>query len=99
MLTHATTQTTFAREQDIVRLRIAKSNNGSDARWKRLPEWQKLAGAVIERFTLNTKQKLFFLLKVNNRISHLDPAVEQTPFRLIVGGSGGTGKSHVYDAL
>jgi hypothetical protein len=92
-------QTTFAKEREIVRLRIANSNNGSDTRWKRLAEWQKLAVAVIEHFTLNTKQKLFFLLKVDNRISRLDPAVERKPFRLIVGGSGGTGKSHVYDAL
>ncbi|KAJ7274700.1 hypothetical protein C8J57DRAFT_946934, partial [Mycena rebaudengoi] len=54
---------------------------------------------VVEHFTLNHKQKLAFLLKVDNRIRRLDPATEHKPFRLIIGGSGGTGKSHIYDAL
>ncbi|KAJ7290060.1 hypothetical protein C8J57DRAFT_978655, partial [Mycena rebaudengoi] len=55
---------------------------------------------VIEHFTLNPKQKLAFLLKVDNRIKRLDcPTTEHKPFRLIIGGSGGTGKSHIYDAL
>ncbi|KAJ7264711.1 hypothetical protein C8J57DRAFT_982715, partial [Mycena rebaudengoi] len=54
---------------------------------------------VIEHFTLNQKQRLAFLLRVDNRIRRLDPTTDHTPFRLIIGGSGGTGKSHVYDAL
>ncbi|KAJ7251341.1 hypothetical protein C8J57DRAFT_959861, partial [Mycena rebaudengoi] len=54
---------------------------------------------VIEHFTLNPKQKLAFLLKVDNCIRRLDPTTEHKPFRLIIGGSGGTGKSHIYDAL
>jgi hypothetical protein len=92
-------QTTFAKEKELVWLRIANSNNGSDAKWKRLAEWQRLAVAVIEHFTLNPKQKLAFLLKVDNRIRRLDPTTEHKPFCLIIGGSGGTGKSHIYDAL
>ncbi|KAJ7264730.1 hypothetical protein C8J57DRAFT_1069851, partial [Mycena rebaudengoi] len=55
---------------------------------------------VIEHFTLNPKQKLAFLLRVDNHIRRLDsPTAEHKPFRLIIGGSGGTGKSHIYDAL
>lgn len=92
-------QTTFDKEKELVRRRIANSNNGSDSKWTRLAEWQRIAIAVVERFTLNSKQKLAFLLQVDNRIRRLDPASENKPFRLLMGGSGGTGKSHVYDAL
>ncbi|KAJ7711762.1 hypothetical protein B0H16DRAFT_1239224, partial [Mycena metata] len=54
---------------------------------------------VIDKFTLNKKQRLAFLLKVNARMEHIAPNVERPPFRLIIGGPGGTGKSHIYDAL
>ncbi|KAJ7597967.1 hypothetical protein C8J56DRAFT_771999, partial [Mycena floridula] len=54
---------------------------------------------VIEKFTLNKKQTLAFLLKVDDRMQPLQPGTTRRPFRLIIGGPGGTGKSHIYDAL
>ncbi|THV08119.1 hypothetical protein K435DRAFT_563750, partial [Dendrothele bispora CBS 962.96] len=50
---------------------------------------------VIERFTLNRKQKLAFLLCVSWRMHRPDGM----PFQIIIGGPGGTGKSHIYEAL
>ncbi|KAJ7061709.1 hypothetical protein C8F01DRAFT_968518, partial [Mycena amicta] len=56
---------------------------------------------VSDRFTLNKKQRLAFLLKINADIhrwsSEAFTAIE--PFRLILGGPGGAGKSHVNDAI
>ncbi|THU88627.1 hypothetical protein K435DRAFT_613354, partial [Dendrothele bispora CBS 962.96] len=50
---------------------------------------------IIEKFTLNEKQQLAFLLCVSRRMDRPDG----TPFRIIIGGPGGTGKSHIYEAL
>ncbi|THU90477.1 hypothetical protein K435DRAFT_598643, partial [Dendrothele bispora CBS 962.96] len=47
------------------------------------------------KFTLNIKQRLAFLLWVSVRMGSND----REPFRLIIGGPGGTGKSHLYDAI
>ncbi|KAJ6553472.1 hypothetical protein DFH09DRAFT_848128, partial [Mycena vulgaris] len=54
---------------------------------------------VIAKFTLNRKQRLAFLLKIDDRMQCLIPNPNRKPFRLIIGGPGGTGKSHIYDAL
>ncbi|KAJ7467136.1 hypothetical protein FB451DRAFT_1013304, partial [Mycena latifolia] len=54
---------------------------------------------VIGKFTLNKKQCLAFLLKINDRMQCLVPNPNRKPFRMIIGGPGGTGKSHIYDAL
>ncbi|KAJ7576129.1 hypothetical protein C8J56DRAFT_736130, partial [Mycena floridula] len=54
---------------------------------------------IIDKFTLNKKQKLTFLLKVNNCMRSLQHNPDRKPFRLIIGGPGGTGKSHIYDAI
>ncbi|KAJ7507051.1 hypothetical protein B0H11DRAFT_1647166, partial [Mycena galericulata] len=54
---------------------------------------------VIDKFTLNKKQRLVFLLKVHHRMQDLVPNAGRKPFRLIIGGPGGAGKSHIYDAL
>ncbi|KAF9014639.1 hypothetical protein BDZ89DRAFT_962684 [Hymenopellis radicata] len=49
-------------------------------------------------FTLNRKQRLAFLLIVNARIQRIiNPQL--VPFRLIVAGPGGTGKSQMYSAV
>ncbi|KAF9017146.1 hypothetical protein BDZ89DRAFT_888318, partial [Hymenopellis radicata] len=53
---------------------------------------------VANQFTLNTRQKLAFLLIIDSRMNPLRQ-VNRSPFRMIIGGSGGTGKSHLYDAL
>ncbi|THV04236.1 hypothetical protein K435DRAFT_582102, partial [Dendrothele bispora CBS 962.96] len=50
---------------------------------------------IIEKFTLNEKQELAFLLCVSHRMFRPDGV----PFRIIIGGPGGTGKSHIYNAL
>ncbi|KAJ6472604.1 hypothetical protein C8R45DRAFT_772573, partial [Mycena sanguinolenta] len=50
-------------------------------------------------FTLNKKQRLAFFLKVDDRMKCLIPNPDRQPFRLIIAGPGGTGKSHIYDAL
>ncbi|KAF9064654.1 hypothetical protein BDP27DRAFT_1230140, partial [Rhodocollybia butyracea] len=49
-------------------------------------------------FTLNQRQKLAFLLLVNDRMQRLQNP-QQEPFHFIVGGPGESGKSHLYDAL
>ncbi|KAJ7122517.1 hypothetical protein C8R43DRAFT_818251, partial [Mycena crocata] len=54
---------------------------------------------ISDKFTLNKKQRLAFFLKVNSRMQSLLPNSDHIPFRLIIGGPGGAGKSHVYDAL
>ncbi|KAJ7180910.1 hypothetical protein C8R46DRAFT_811757, partial [Mycena filopes] len=54
---------------------------------------------VSDKFTLNKKQRLAFFLKVNDRMGCLLPSPDRKPFRMIIGGPGGTGKSHIYDAL
>ncbi|KAJ7592801.1 hypothetical protein C8J56DRAFT_779175, partial [Mycena floridula] len=55
---------------------------------------------IIEKYTLNRKQCLAFLLPVTHRMTAPDSNDNvQRPFRMIIGGPGGTGKSHVYDAL
>ncbi|KAF9013822.1 hypothetical protein BDZ89DRAFT_897678, partial [Hymenopellis radicata] len=47
---------------------------------------------------LNAEQQLAFLLIVSNRLQLLsDP--QRPPFRIIVAGPGGTGKSRMYDAI
>ncbi|THU94377.1 hypothetical protein K435DRAFT_668615, partial [Dendrothele bispora CBS 962.96] len=63
--------------------------------WNILQPWQRLAIAVAQKFTLNRKQTLAFLLCVTARMRERG----SSPFRLIVGGPGGTGKSHIYDAI
>ncbi|THU88951.1 hypothetical protein K435DRAFT_619335, partial [Dendrothele bispora CBS 962.96] len=50
---------------------------------------------VVEKFTLNDKQELAFLLCVTHRMDRTNGS----PFRIIIGGPGGTGKSHIYEAL
>ncbi|THU98178.1 hypothetical protein K435DRAFT_661483, partial [Dendrothele bispora CBS 962.96] len=57
--------------------------------------WQRSALSVVERFTLNEKQELAFLLCVSRRMDRSNTS----PFQLIIGGPGGTGKSHIYEAL
>ncbi|KAJ7161273.1 hypothetical protein C8R43DRAFT_858244, partial [Mycena crocata] len=51
------------------------------------------------KFTLNKKQCLAFFLKVDDRMKCLYSNPDRKPFRMIIGGPGGTGKSHIYDAL
>ncbi|KAJ7581706.1 hypothetical protein C8J56DRAFT_793248, partial [Mycena floridula] len=53
---------------------------------------------VIQRFTLNKRQRLAFLLKITNRMESVRTD-DRKPHRLIIAGPGGTGKSHIYDAL
>ncbi|KAJ7091754.1 hypothetical protein C8R44DRAFT_581357, partial [Mycena epipterygia] len=53
---------------------------------------------ISDKFTLNKKQRLAFFLKINDRMQCLLPNPHRKPFRLIIGGPGGTGKSHIYDA-
>ena len=49
-------------------------------------------------FTLNRKQRIAFLLIADNEIEGIiNPS--KAPFRFILGGPGGTGKSHVYNAF
>ncbi|KAJ7574197.1 hypothetical protein C8J56DRAFT_733304, partial [Mycena floridula] len=52
-------------------------------------------------FTLNKRQQLAFLLKVDNRMCSecLPQDPDRKPYCLIIDGPGGTGKSHIYDAL
>ncbi|KAF8989396.1 hypothetical protein BDZ89DRAFT_974723, partial [Hymenopellis radicata] len=53
---------------------------------------------IIGTFTLNQKQRLAFLIIVNARIQRiLNPQL--APFRLIIAGPGGTGKSQMYSAV
>ncbi|KAJ6501696.1 hypothetical protein C8R47DRAFT_958390, partial [Mycena vitilis] len=54
---------------------------------------------VSDKFTLNRKQRLAFFLKIDDRMKSVTPNPDRKPFRLIIAGPGGTGKSHIYDAL
>ncbi|KAJ6577268.1 hypothetical protein B0H19DRAFT_930933, partial [Mycena capillaripes] len=51
------------------------------------------------KFILDGEQRLAFFLKVNNRMKSLIPSPDRNPYRIIIGGPGGVGKSHLYDAL
>ncbi|KAJ7826740.1 hypothetical protein B0H13DRAFT_1451055, partial [Mycena leptocephala] len=54
---------------------------------------------ISDKFTLNRKQRLAFFLKVDDRMKCLMHNPDRKPFRLIIAGPGGAGKSHLYDAL
>ncbi|KAJ7576514.1 hypothetical protein C8J56DRAFT_800276 [Mycena floridula] len=80
--------------------KISQFHRGDVRPWLVLEEWKKIAVTVVERFTLNKQQKVAFLLKVDARMqSALHPDPDRRPFRLIIGGPGGTGKSHIFDAI
>ncbi|KAF9055463.1 hypothetical protein BDZ89DRAFT_897718, partial [Hymenopellis radicata] len=53
---------------------------------------------ITRAYTLNRAQRLAFLLIVNSRLRVLTNP-QRPPFRLIVAGPGGTGKSRLYDAI
>lgn len=90
--------TTFAKELQLLRDRISARHNNDTKVWDELEPWKKLALSIIERFSLNKKQRLAFLLKVHDRMTtSSDPG--RKPYRLIIGGPGGMGKSHIYEAL
>ncbi|THU79553.1 hypothetical protein K435DRAFT_697553, partial [Dendrothele bispora CBS 962.96] len=80
---------------ELARQRLRAINGGNDLPWNALLPWQQLAIAVTQMFTLNRKQTLAFLLCVTARMR----VRRMDPFRIIIGGPGGTGKSHIYDAI
>jgi hypothetical protein len=80
-------------------LRISRLHRGDNSVWDRLSEWKKIAIAISDKFTLNRKQRLFFFLKVDDHMKWLIPNADRKPFRIIIGGPGGAGKSHVYNTL
>ncbi|KAJ6498548.1 hypothetical protein C8R47DRAFT_1193970 [Mycena vitilis] len=75
---------TLAEEKESARLRISKFQGEDNSLWDQLREWKKTAVAVIDKFTLNKKQRLAFLLKVNARMNDLVPNPDREPFRLII---------------
>lgn len=89
--------TSLQQEIDLLRERMSALHGGPDT-WDELDHWKKIAVAVVHCLTLNKRQKLAFLLKVHNRMTTMsDPG--RKPHCLIIGGPGGTGKSHIYEAL
>ncbi|THV00036.1 hypothetical protein K435DRAFT_617878, partial [Dendrothele bispora CBS 962.96] len=50
---------------------------------------------IAQTYTLNRKQTLAFLMCVTARMRDR----REEPFRIIIGGPGGTGKSHIYAAI
>ncbi|KAJ7144858.1 hypothetical protein C8R43DRAFT_880918, partial [Mycena crocata] len=90
--------TTFEEEKALARERISKFQHRNTTIWDELADWKKIAIAVSDKFTLNKKQRLAFFLKIDNRMKCLIPNPYRKPFRMIIGGPGGTGKSHIYDA-
>ncbi|KAJ7572016.1 hypothetical protein C8J56DRAFT_809890, partial [Mycena floridula] len=75
-------------------------HHGDDSIWSDLKIWQRLSLTIIQKFTLNRKQRLAFLLHITHQMeSRLASTQDREPFRMIIGGPRGTGKSHVYDAL
>ena len=85
------------------RLEIIRRHDGDARPWNELQKWQQQAIAIARKFSLNDRQRLAFLLIVHHRMLdldyHADALTPRKPFKIILGGPGGTGKTHVYKAV
>ncbi|KAJ6485660.1 hypothetical protein C8R45DRAFT_1146154 [Mycena sanguinolenta] len=68
-------------------------SNGYIDSWADVKYWRKIALALILKRELNDKQMLAFLLLVDNIGSQSETEHALKPFRMLVTGLGGTGKS------
>ncbi|KAJ6512936.1 hypothetical protein C8R45DRAFT_812580, partial [Mycena sanguinolenta] len=66
--------------------------------WADVKSWQKIALALILKHQLNDKQILAFLLLVDSIGSQSETEHILEPFRMLVTGPGGTGKSRLFEA-
>ncbi|KAF9013778.1 hypothetical protein BDZ89DRAFT_1142466 [Hymenopellis radicata] len=94
---NAPMRTTLSQEAELAKAQSVRAHKGDDRYWAQLDGWKKLAISVSEAYTLNREQRLAFLLIANSRLQLLgNPG--RAPYRLVVAGPGGTGKSRMYDA-